>query len=427
MLGRPARPPRPRARRSPDLFAGGCGPRFPPGCRRPPRQSGLGSRPIAPRWRTLRRRPGCTVSRPGAATPPHEDPRGDVGDAEDVIGQLRPDARQQIEDRARPIEAVAAIVHDVRQAQPSSGEAAVQHHLHVGVDEVGADAAGECHQRRRAAHHPRSQQRQLLRRQAPVQDRERRVVDLHAHRLVARDLRTGAGQHEMRFDARRHQRTQQAAQALVRSAHLLRERVHVKDAQGSLSRSARPTAPATPARRACGRDPRRATCRSMTFGDLGRRQAEHVDQRARDHPMAQPRGRSSRNQASTGISKPRLGRSVMAIRQIGAQHLAQQLLAAPHAGLGARRQGQAKLDQAPIEQWHAHLQAVRHRELVGLHQQVVEQHGVKVDVLQPLDVVERQVRRAVEEPLHGARVGSVASCRTSARCSAGVKISNQLR
>ncbi len=59
-------------------------------------------------------------------------------------------------------------------------------------------------------------------------------------------------------------------------------------------------------------------------------------------------------------------------------------------------QTQPELDELARKERHAHLQAVSHRELVGLHEQVVEQHRSEVDVLQPLDGIQTHVVRGGE-------------------------------
>ncbi len=86
--------------------------------------------------------------------------------------------------------------------------------------------------RQGAAHEVRAEKSDLLRGQLPAQDRDRRVMQTHPCLLVTPDLRPWARQHQVRLDAERDQRPSSAAQALVGSAHLLRERIDVEDAHG---------------------------------------------------------------------------------------------------------------------------------------------------------------------------------------------------
>src|SRR3954470_24342150 len=116
----------------------------------------------------------------------------------------------------------------------------------------------------------------------------------------------------MRLDVSRDQGVQQTLEALIRPAYLLRERDDAKNAQGcpQQNRAAQNSSGASEKTFRPKSSP--ARCPSMTFVSAGAnnpRTLTSAPDVIRSHNAAVD---SSRNQASTGISKPRLGRSVIA-------------------------------------------------------------------------------------------------------------------
>ena len=99
-------------------------------------------RDAAARSRSERGRRGCKAPPPCGTATPREHGRRRLRDAEDVVGGGRPDRDQRVEYPLGLVQGVAAIVKDVWQAEGPRCEAAFQQHLHVGVDDVGADSAG---------------------------------------------------------------------------------------------------------------------------------------------------------------------------------------------------------------------------------------------------------------------------------------------
>ena len=160
--------------------------------------------------------------------------------------------------------------------------------------------------------------------------------------------------------------------------------VRLIDAEPESGEALGPVLERRSARTACGRCPRRRG------GDRSARRSPRTRTRARctsapvlELARAASPAAGSRNHRSTGISKPRFGRRAIRIPSSGSQQPPHQALVAQRADLVVARKPQPELDQAAGQERHAHLEAVRHRDLVGLHQQVVEQHRLEVDVLQP--------------------------------------------
>ena len=122
----------------------------------------------------------------------------------------------------------------------------------------------------------------------------------------------------------------------------------------------------------------------------------------------------ARSSAGVGLAEPAidgdleaaLGALRDAEAELRLEERAQDALVAHEANLLARRQPQPELDERAIQEGHAHLEAVRHRDLVGLHEEVVEQHRVEVDVLEPLHGVEPQ-RVGVGEHVLVARARAI--------------------